>query len=404
MPTSMSPTIDLVSAASYAKGQPHEQFRWLRDNDPVHWHEQTNARGFWAITRYQDVWAIGRDPKTYSSSAGGIMLDDPDQFSLQQSRSMMLHMDPPDHTRYRNLVSREFIPRSAATLRPRIQELAKKIVDDVIQRGECELMSDVAGVLPSYVIAELMGIPLADGRRMYALTEKMHSAHEAVNEQERAAAGMEMLSYALNLAEEKRKHPGNDIATKLLNSEIDGDRLTPAEYSFFFLLLVNAGGDTTRNLLGGGMLALFNHPAQRRRLQHNLDGLLPTAVEEMLRYVSPVIYMRRTATRDIELGGKQVKAGDKVAMYYGSANRDESVFREPDKFDVGRTPNEHIAFGSGEHFCLGSHIARVEIQVMLKEILTRMPDLRQSGPAEFLASNFISGPARLPVRFTPSRR
>ncbi len=403
MSSSTAPKIDLVSAASFANGQPHEQFRWLREHDPVHRHEQKNARGFWATTRYQDVWAIGRDPKTYSSHAGGIMLDDPDEFSLQQSRSMMLHMDPPDHTRYRTLVSKEFIPRSANALKPRIQELAKKIIDDVIERGECDLMPDIAGVLPSYVIAELMGIPLEDGRRLYALTEKMHSAHEAVNDQERAAAGMEMLSYALNLAEEKRKHPGNDIATKLLNAEIDGDRLTQPEYSFFFLLLINAGGDTTRNLLGGGMLALFNNPDQRRRLQSNLDALLPTAVEEMLRYVSPVVYMRRTATCDAELGGKKIHAGDKVAMYYGSANRDAGIFPSADKFNVARSPNEHIAFGGGEHFCLGSHIARAEIQVMLREILMRLPDIEQAGAAEFLASNFISGPSKLPVRFSPRR-
>jgi cytochrome P450 len=403
MASSNSPHIDLVSATSYAHGQPHEQFRWLRENDPVHWHEQKDARGFWAVTRYHDVWTIGRDAKTYSSSAGGIMLDDPDEFSLQQSRSMMLHMDPPDHTRYRTLVSREFIPRSANALEPRIKELAKKIVDDVIERGECDLMPEIAGVLPSYVIADLMGIPLEDGRRLYALTEKMHSAHEAVNEHERAAAGMEMLSYALNLAEEKRKHPGNDIATKLLNSEIEGDHLTPAEYSFFFLLLVNAGGDTTRNLLGGGMLALFDNPDQRRRLQGNLEALLPAAVEEMLRYVSPVIYMRRTAMCDTELGGRKIRAGDKVAMYYGSANRDARMFPDADKFDVARTPNEHIAFGGGTHFCLGSHIARVEIQVMLREILTRLPDIEPAGKVEFLASNFISGPSRLPVRFTPKK-
>lgn len=398
-----APQIDLVSASSYAHGQPHEQFRWLRENDPVHWHEMKDARGFWAVTCYQDVWAIGRDAKTYSSYAGGIMLDDPDEAALRQSRTMMLHMDPPEHTRYRMLVSKEFIPRSANALRPRIEELAKKIIDDVIARGECDLMPDIAGVLPSYVIADLMGIPLQDGRRLYALTEKMHSAHEAVSDQERAAAALEMLSYALNLADEKRKHPGNDIATKLLNAEIDGDRLTPSEYSFFFLLLINAGGDTTRNLLGGGMLALFNNPDQRRRLQHNLDALLPTAVEEMLRYVSPVIYMRRTATSDAELGGKKIRKGDKVVMYYGSANRDAAMFPEPDKFDVGRTPNEHIAFGGGTHFCLGSHIARVEIQVMLRQILTRLPDIEQAGPVEYLASNFISGPSKLPVRFTPGK-
>ena len=403
MSSSTMPSIDLVSASSYANGQPHDQFRWLRENDPVHWHEQKSARGFWAVTRYQDVWTIGRDAKTYSSYAGGIMLDDPDAFSLEQSRSMMLHMDPPQHTRYRTLVSKEFIPRSASAMRPRIQELAKKIVDDVIERGECDLMPDIAGVLPSYVIAELMGIPLEDGRRLYALTEKMHSAHEAIPMEERAAAGMEMLTYAMNLAEEKRKHRGNDIATKLLNAEIDGDRLTQPEYSFFFLLLINAGGDTTRNLLGGGMLALFNNPDQWRRLQDNLDALLPTAVEEMLRYVSPVIYMRRTAMRDTELGGKRIRQGDKVAMYYGAANRDAAIFPDPDNFDVGRTPNEHIAFGGGTHFCLGSHIARVEIQVMLREILTRLPDIEQAGPVEYLASNFISGPSKLPVRFTPRR-
>ncbi len=170
---------------------------------------------------------------------------------------------------------------------------------------------------------------------------------------------MEMLSYAIGLAEEKRQHPGSDIATKLLNSEIDGDHLTPAEYGFFFLLLINAGGDTTRNLLGGGMLALFNHPDERRRLQNNLDALLPAAVEEMLRYMSPVIYMRRTATCDTELGGKKIHAGDKVVMYYGSANRDPSLFPEPDKFDVARTPNEHIAFGGGDALLFGfAHRAR----------------------------------------------
>src|ERR1700683_5146550 len=396
-----SPEIDLVSAASYANGQPHEQFRWLRENDPVHWHPQRDARGFWACTRYREVFEIGRDAKTFSSHAGGIMLDDPDEASLAQSRSMMLHMDPPDHTRYRLLVSKEFLPRNAKALKPRIEELARKIIDDIIERGECDLMSEIAGVLPSYVIAELMGIPLEDGRRLYALTEKMHSATEAVDEQQRAAAGMEMIGYAINLAEEKRKNPGADLATKLLNAEIDGARLTQPEYAFFFLLLINAGGDTTRNLLGGGMLALFNNPDQRRRLADNLDALLPTAVAEMLRYVSPVIYMRRTALHDTELGGQKIRAGDKVAMYYGSANRDAAMFPDADRFDVGRTPNEHIAFGGGTHFCLGSHIARIEIAVMLREIMTRLPDIEQGGPAEYLASNFISGPAKLPVRFTP---
>ncbi|MGO9061453.1 MAG: cytochrome P450 [Candidatus Binataceae bacterium] len=393
--------IDLLSAASFAQGQPHDQFRWLRRHDPVCWHPEAHGRGFWAVTRYQDVRAVGRDPRTYSSYAGGIMIGDSDEASLAASRNMMLIMDPPQHTRYRMLVSQQFKPRSAQALRPRIEELAHKIIDRVITRGECDLVSDIAGELPSYVIADLMGVPLEHGRHLYELTEKMHASEETVTVQERAIASMEMLNYAMRVADDKRKHPGSDLATQLLNAEIDGDRLTPAEYSLFFMLLINAGGDTTRNLLAGGMLALFDNPGQRRQLQDNLEALLPAAVEEMLRYISPVIYMRRTATCDTELGGKKIRAGDKVVMYYGSANRDESVFPDPDRFDVERIPNDHLAFGGGgTHFCLGAHIARIEIQVMLREILTRLPDIQPAGPAQWLASNFISGLRRLPVKFT----
>jgi cytochrome P450 len=396
-----NPKIDLLSVASFAHGQPHDQFRWLRQNDPVYWHEEPSGPGFWAVTRHEDVCTISRDPKTYSSYAGGISINDPSAEGLAASRNMMLFMDPPQHTRYRALVSQQFIPRNAKAMKPRIEELARKIIDRVIARGECDLVSEIAGELPSYVIAHLMGIPLEDGRRLYEWTEKMHSSEEAVPEMEKRAASMEMLNYALGVAEEKRKCPGEDLATRLLNSEIDGDRLTPAEYTFFFLLLINAGGDTTRNLLAGGMLALFENPEQRRGLQSDLDRLLPIAVEEMLRYVSPVVYMRRTATCGTELGGKKINAGDKIVMYYGSANRDERLFTEPDRFDVGRTPNDHIAFGGGgTHFCLGAHIGRIETQTMLHEILTRLPDVKPTGPAEWLPSNFISGPRRLPVRFT----
>jgi cytochrome P450 len=397
------PKIDLLSVALFAHGQPHDQFRWLRANDPVYRHEEANGSGFWAVTRHEDVCTVSRDPKTYSSYAGGIALEDMDPNGLAASRNMMLFMDPPQHTRYRALVSAQFIPRSARAMKARIEELARKIVDRVIDRGECDLVSQIAGELPSYVIAELMGIPLEDGRLLYEWTEKMHSSSEAVPEIEKRTASMQMLQYALGIADEKRKKPGDDLATRLLNSEIDGDRLTPEEYTFFFLLLINAGGDTTRNLLAGGMLALFENPDQRRTLQGDLDRLLPLAVEEMLRYVSPVAYMRRTATCDTELGGKKIAAGDKVVMYYGSANRDKAVFAEPDRFEVGRDPNEHVAFGGGgTHFCIGAHIARIEIQVMLREILTRLPDIEAAGVAEWLPSNFISGPRHLPVRFSAS--
>jgi cytochrome P450 len=396
-----NPKIDLLSVASFAHGQPHDQFRWLRANAPVYRHPEPDGPGFWAVTRYDDVCTVSRDPKTYSSYAGGIAIEDMNAEGLAASRNMMLFMDPPQHTRYRALVSQQFIPRSARAMKPRIEELARKIIDRVIERGECDLVSQIAGELPSYVIADLMGIPLEDGRLLYEWTEKMHSSSEAVPPFEKQAASMQMLNYALGIAEEKRKNPGDDLATRILNSEIDGDRLTPAEYAFFFLLLINAGGDTTRNLLAGGMLALFENPDQRRKLQGDLDGLLPLAVDEMLRYVSPVIYMRRTALCDTELGGAKIREGDKLAIYYGSANRDEKVFSDPDKFEVARTPNDHVAFGGGgTHFCIGAHIARIEIQVMLREILTRLPDIEAAGAAEWLPSNFISGPRHLPVRFS----
>ncbi|HKC49448.1 MAG TPA: cytochrome P450 [Myxococcota bacterium] len=302
-------------------------------------------------------------------------------------------------------MSREFTPRASAALGPRISELAAQIVDRVIERGECDLVDDVAGELPSYVIAELLGIPLDDGRELYRLTEAIHSAPESQPPGAAGAAVMKMFEYAQSVIAEKRARPREDLATKLLQAEVDGRRFDDIDFQLFFMLLVDAGGDTTRNLVGGGMLALFEHPAERERLARDLDRSLPGAVEEMLRWVSPVVYMRRTATRDAELGGRKILAGQKVVMYYGAANRDPSVFVDPERFDVTRDPNPHVAFGGGgAHFCLGAHIARVEIEAMLRELLVRLPDIEPTGPAVYLPSTFISGPKHLPVRFSPGAK
>jgi cytochrome P450 len=284
-------------------------------------------------------------------------------------------------------------------------ELAADIVDDVAERGECDLVHDVAGRLPSALIAELVGVPRADGERLYDLTEIMHTTDLTVAPPERKAAAMEeMLSYAQTVADEKRRAPGDDIASILVQAEVDGDRLTDGEFQWFFLLLVNAGGDTTRNLLADGIQLLFDHPDQRARLQADLDGLLPTATEEMLRYTSPVVHFRRTVMEDTVVRDQPIAAGEKVVVFYGSGNRDEDVFADPDRFDVGRDPNPHMAFGGGgPHLCLGLHVARVEIIAMLRELLTRLPDLEPAGQPERLASNFIAGPRTMPVRYTPSR-
>jgi cytochrome P450 len=392
--------IDLVSARSFRSGQPHDQFTWLRKNDPVHRHPMPDGTEFWAITKHADVRAIGRDHRTFSNWLGGIHIDDIPDEGLQSVRNMMLFMDPPAHHRYRKLVRDPFAPRAAEVYRKRIEELATKIVDAVADKGECDLVEDIAGELPSYVIADLLGIPLDDGRRLYVLTEKMHAAPGSIPTEERSAAAMEMIMYAAQVRAQKLENPADDVASDLVHGMVDGEELSPEEFAWFFLLLINAGGDTTRNAVGGGMLALFEHPDERRRLQDDIDRLLPTATDEILRWVSPVVYMRRTAKRATVVRGVEIAEGDKLALYYGAANRDEDVFDRAERFDVGREPNDHIAFGAGPHFCLGSNVARIEIAVILKEILTRLVDIDPCGEAEWLESNFISGPKHLPVRFS----
>ncbi|MBE3199970.1 cytochrome P450 [Frankia sp. CH37] len=393
--------MDLLDAASFADGQPHEQFTWLRENDPVHRHAEPDGPGFWAVTRYEDVRSVGRDPATFSSTPS-VQIPDVDDGGSLGDHQMMLMMDPPRHSKYRKLVSPFFVPRSARSLRDRTEALARRIVDDVIERGECDLVEDVAGKMPSYVIADLLGIPLEDGRELYRLTEAVHAAPETVPEGTQLEAGLRMFTYASELQARKRAEPGDDLASHLLAAEVDGHRLDEMDFNLFFMLLIDAGGDTTRQLVGGGVQTLFEHPDERRRLQENLDDRLPLAVEELLRWVSPVVYMRRTATRDTELRGQRIRAGDKVVIYYGAANRDERVFIDPQRFDITRSPNEHIAFGGGgPHFCLGSHLARVEIIALMREILVRMPDIEPAGTVTWLESNFISGPRHLPVRFQP---
>ncbi|MCI3134780.1 cytochrome P450 [Phenylobacterium aquaticum] len=391
--------IDLVSPRSFAAGQPHDQFAWLRANSPVHWCEEPNGPGFWAVTRYDDVWTVDRDFQTFSSEPT-VMIPDPGPESAAFGPyKMMLMMDPPDHTAFRKLIRSEFTLPAAKLRAERIQALARQIVDAVIDKGEVDFVADVAGEMPSFVIAELMGLPLDDGRELYALTEAIHTAPEAQAPGAGAQAVFKMFEYGSKVMAEKRARPGDDLASRLLAAEVDGRRLDDMEFLLFFLLLIDAGGDTTRNLLSGGLLALMDNPDQLAWLKADLEGRLPSAREELLRYASPVIYMRRTATRDVELAGQQIGAGQKVVMYFGSANRDAAKFDRPEALDLSRPDNAQIAFGAGAHNCLGQHIARIEIDAMLREVLNRMTDFELAAPPEWLASNFISGPRTMPLRF-----
>jgi cytochrome P450 len=396
--------IDLWDPTSFAAGHPTAQYDWLRANDPVHFQEEPGGKGYWAVTRYQDVWNVDRDFQTFSSEPT-IMIQDPlaDTGGFGPYK-MILMMDPPQHTAFRRLIRAEFTVPTAADKKPRMQQLAQQIVDEVIERGACDFVSQVAGEMPSYVIAELMGMPLADGRELYKLTEAIHSAPGTIPGLDGGTAVMKMFEYGRGLIDEKRARPRDDLATKLLAAEVDGKKLDDIEFLLFFLLLIDAGGDTTRNLLSAGMLALLDNPAQHRWLMQDLPGRLPAAREEMLRWCSPVTYMRRTARHDTALGGRTIREGDKVVMYFGAANRDPAKFDRADELDLARTPNEHIAFGTGPHGCLGQHIARIEIDAMLIEVLTRMKDFKVASAPKWLPSNFISGPQVMPVTFTPAKR
>lgn len=396
------PDINLISPETFAAtGHPWEQYAWLRKNAPVYWHDEPNGPGFWAITKYEDVRTISRLPKVFSSYETSVMLPDPDPMGLYAQRLMMLNMDPPQHDRFKLLVSRGFTPKNAPLLRPKIEELARDIVDAVLAKGECDFVTEIAGRLPSGLIAELMGMPRADGERLYDLTEIMHTNDDAIAPPEiKMNAVGEMLGYAQSVADLKRQSPADDLATILVNAEVDGDHLTDEEFQWFFLLLVNAGGDTTRNLLAAGLQLLLDHPDQRTKLMGDLDGLLGSAVEEMLRYCSPVTHFKRTAMQDTVVGGQSIKAGERVVMFYGSANRDEDIFENADTFDVTRHPNPHVAFGAGgPHLCLGMHVARVELAVMFRELLTRMPHIEAGGPIERMHSSFIAGVHRMPIKY-----
>lgn len=389
---------DFFDLGLFADGPPHELFRRLRDEEPVCFLAEPHGPGFWAITRYADVVAVSRDAATFTS-APRVFIEDPDD--AVGDDHLLINIDPPRHTKLRKIVNRGFTPRQVALLEPRIREIVVGLLDAVATDGPFDLVTDVSVELPLQVIAELVGVPHDDRHRVFALTEIMMSVGDpdlGHTVEDARAAITEMFGYVDALARERLASPGDDLLSRILAADVDGEALTPIETDFFFMLLMNAGSETTRNLITGGMLALFEHPDERARVQGE-PALLTSAIEEMLRWVTPVMHFRRTASRDVEIGAQQIRSGDKVALWYTSANRDERAFPDADRFDVGRSPNEHVAFGAGgPHFCLGASLARLEARVMFEELLTRLPTLEPAGPVRRLGSNFINGITSLPVR------
>jgi cholest-4-en-3-one 26-monooxygenase len=396
---------DVYDPGIYAVGIPYDTFRRMRAEAPVYWHaEPDGGRGFWAVTKYSDVVAISKNPGTFSSARGATFIQDQNDIDLPVMQSFMLNMDPPQHIRFRNLVKHAFAPKSLPALEPGIRKTVRQIIDRVAVQGHCDFVRDVACQLPLRVIAEMIGVPDEDRDMVYEWSNKMVGFDDPEVRNSFAdcqAAAMEMFQYAGTLGQARLDKPGNDLISMLMKGVTDGG-LSAMEFASFFMLLFVAGNETTRNATSGGVLALLEHPEQMRLLLQNPE-LLPSAVEEILRWVSPLIYFRRTATRDTEIRGVQIRENDKVAMWYPSANRDEEVFANPDTFDIAREPNEHLAFGVGQHWCLGANLARMELRCMFEEILRRLPAIELDGQPQRLRSNFLNGIKTMPVRFPAER-
>jgi len=390
------PYIDLVDGAFYG-GDPYPAFAWMRRNAPVYFDEHN---GVWGITKYHDLKAISKDPATFSN-AGGIR---PDQAPLP----MMIDMDDPEHLRRRRLVNSGFTPRQVRQCEERIHRVCDAILDAVCEDGTCDFVRDIAAPLPMIVIGDMLGVAPEDRGSLLRWSDDMlrtlgSSDPDAMG---RASdAFVEYTQYVGRVVDDRRcSGRADDLIGTLVHAEIDGDRLDDPSLIHESLLLLIGGDETTRHVISGGAYELLRHPSQFETLRRR-PGLLPTAVEEMLRWVSPIKNMARTATRDVEMRGSRIRAGQKLLLLYPSANRDEEVFENPDRFDVERTPNDHVAFGFGPHFCLGNQLARLELQVMFERLLARLPDMALASDREVerRCANFVSGIESMRVVFTPSK-
>jgi cholest-4-en-3-one 26-monooxygenase len=398
--------LDLLDLDMFQRGEQDEVFARLRREAPVSWQEHPHGRGFWSVVQHGDVVTVNRDATLFSSEVGSISLLDPDEranaVGADTRGAMMIATDPPRHTRYRRLVNSGFTPRTMKAIEQSLAGRATKIIDLVIEKGSCDFVTDVAAELPLQAIADIMGVPQQDRGRLFDWSNRMVGLDDPeYASTDGTVASTELYAYVNDLARQRRADPRDDIVTVLVNAEIEGDSLSEVEFDMFMLLLTLAGNETTRNSTSWGMWALIEHPEQYARLREQPD-LIDSAVEEILRWASPVLHFRRTATADTELHGQRIAQGDKVVMWHISANRDEQVFTEPFRFDITRSPNNHVAFGGGgPHHCLGAYLARMQLRLMIGEIVARIPDMELAGKPELLRSNVLRGVKHMPVVFTP---
>ena len=398
--------LDLTDPDVLMDRVPHEEFAELRRTSPVWWNTQRYGSagfeddGYWAVTRHADVMAVSRDSETYSTWQNTAIVrfrEGMPRENIEMQRLVLLNIDPPQHTKVRAIVSRGFTPRAINALRDALSKRAERIARDALEKGSGNFVTDVACELPLQAIAELIGVPQEDRLRIFDWSNQMIGYDDPEYGVDPMAAAYELLAYAMQMAEDRQEKPQDDIVTKLVNAEIDGDHLSSDEFGFFVLLLAVAGNETTRNAISHGMLAFLQHPEQWELFKAERPR---SAVEEIIRWATPVNVFQRTALHDTTLSGQQIKAGQRVAIFYGSANYDEEVFADPHKFDITRTPNPHLGFGgSGAHFCLGANLARLEIELIFNALADHTPDIRQAGEVQRLRSGWLNGIKTLDVHY-----
>ncbi len=395
--------IDVYSPDNYLAGIPHEQFAWLRANDPVHWQEHPEGYGYWVLSRHADVLQVSRDFKGFSAERGFVMVDDLPPDILEMTRNQLLGMDPPKHGPLRRAVITRFTSRMLAELEPGVRRIAREVMAQIREPSEVNFVESLAGDLPTAVICSMLEIPRDMWEQIRRWSDLQTSSSdpdlggtmEEVNQ-----ASVEMGTYGFELAMERKDAGGGDLISLLINQEVDGHQVSEMEFASLFVQLTVAGNETTRGLISSGMYELMQRPELMSRLREHPDEL-PLAIEEMLRWTCPLHYFRRTATCDTRIGEQDIAEGDRVVMLYSSANFDEAVFDDPMTFDVTRDPNPHMAFGHGIHLCLGANLARLEARVFFEEFFASFSGIEACGEPEFIRSNSIHGFKDMPVRLAP---
>jgi cholest-4-en-3-one 26-monooxygenase len=401
------PGFDFTDPDLYADRLPMDEFAELRRTAPVWWNRKPRGvggfddEGYWVVTRHADVVAVSRDNDNYSTWENTAIIRHQDGASREQielQRFVMLNIDPPQHTKLRGIVSRGFTPRAINNLRSALSARAERIVADAIASGSGDFVTDVAAELPLQAIAELVGVPQDDRRKVFDWSNDMVGYDDPEYVGDPAAAAAELVGYAMVMAEDRRQCPRDDIVTKLVNAQVDGGELSSDEFGFFVILLAVAGNETTRNAISHGMHAFLENPDQWELFKAERPD---TSADEIVRWATPVTVFQRTALADTTLGGQQIAAGQRVGLFYRSANFDEEVFDHPERFDIRRSPNPHLGFGgSGAHFCLGASLARLEIDLIFNAIADHMPGIRLAGEPRRLRSGWLNGMKRLPVQYT----